>query len=95
MNNHGDFDQPEYQPRRESLVKPTWCNVVPGQVPKETLEKLNQLGHSVHDTTYPIVKDNNNKITKKIYVSNQRRQVELFDIFGKVNEFHLSACRNE
>lgn len=30
--------------RRESLVKPTWQNVCPGEVPFETLEKLNKLG---------------------------------------------------
>lgn len=94
MNNHTDrdHDQPEYQPRRESLVKPTWHNVCPGQVPPETLEKLNQLGHTVHETTYPILKDNNNKINNKIVGNTQRRQVELFDIFGKVN---ISDSRNE
>lgn len=78
MNNHTDIDQPEFQSRRESLVKPTWHNVCPGQVPADTLEKLNQLGQ---DTTYPIHKDNNNKAVG----TNHRRQVELFDIFGKVN----------
>lgn len=31
--------------RRESLVKPTWQNVVPGEVPFETLEKLNELSN--------------------------------------------------
>lgn len=88
MNNHanGDFDQTEFQPRRESLVKPTWHNVCPGQVPPDTLEKLSQLGHSEHETTYPILKDNNNKINNKVTAAAQlRRQVELFDIFGKVN----------
>lgn len=89
MNNHTDrdSDQPDVQPRRESLVKPTWHNVCPGQVPPDTLEKLNQLGHSEHESTYPILKDNNNKI--KIAVNNQRRQVELFDIFGKVNNIRV------
>ncbi|XP_031638389.1 ras-related protein Rab-37 [Contarinia nasturtii] len=29
--------------RRESLVKPTWQNVCPGEVPFDTLEKLNKL----------------------------------------------------
>lgn len=87
MNNHtdGDYAPADFQPRRESLVKPTWHNVCPGQVPPDTLEKLNQLGHSVHETTYPILKDNNNKIGNKVAVTNPRCQVELFDIFGKVN----------
>lgn len=92
MNNHTDreFDQPDSHPRRESLVKPTWHTMCPGQVPPDTLEKLNQLGHSEHDTTYPILKDNHNKINNKVIViNNQRRQVELFDIFGKVNVMSL------
>lgn len=31
--------------RRESIVKPTWQNVCPGEVPYDTLEKLNQLSN--------------------------------------------------
>ncbi|XP_037044812.1 ras-related protein Rab-37 isoform X4 [Bradysia coprophila] len=96
MNNHadGDFDQTEFQPRRESLVKPTWHNVCPGQVPPDTLEKLNLLGHSVHETTYPILKDNNNKINNKVAITTQqRRQVELFDIFGKNKIVSLDSTR--
>lgn len=31
--------------RRESLVKPTWQNVCPGEVPFDTLDKLNQLSN--------------------------------------------------
>lgn len=34
---------PPTQERRESLVKPTWQNVCPGEVPLETLEKLDRL----------------------------------------------------
>lgn len=31
--------------RRESLVKPTWQNVCPGEVPFDTLEQLNKLSN--------------------------------------------------
>lgn len=31
--------------RRESLVKPTWQNVCPGEVPHQTLDRLNQLSN--------------------------------------------------
>lgn len=31
--------------RRESLVKPTWQNVCPGEVPFDTLDKLIQLSN--------------------------------------------------
>lgn len=37
--------QPQDHHRRESLVKPTWQNVCPGEVPFDTLEKLNLLSN--------------------------------------------------
>lgn len=50
---HGDFSQnpstPQMQ-RRESIVKPTWQNVCPGEVPYDTLEKLNQLSNGEQQT---------------------------------------------
>lgn len=95
MNN--STNQYDGQPlqRRESLVKPTWHNVCPGQVPPDTLDKLNKMGNGIHDGignggggggSGPgniITGNNNNQIHAKVS-GNQRRQVELFDIFGKV-----------
>lgn len=48
-------DNPQNTPipqmhRRESLVKPTWQNVCPGEVPYDTLEKLNQLSNGDQQT---------------------------------------------
>lgn len=114
--------QPQLQ-RRESLVKPTWHNVSPGQVPHDTLDKLNKLsngeqhqilqqytthyettanggcglgasiessttiGRSTVDVGGNVVNttgtNNNNQIVSKV-MGKQRRQVELFDLFGKV-----------
>lgn len=136
--------KPQLQ-RRESLVKPTWQNVCPGEVPFDTLEKLNKLsngeqqqilqqynqplqqyqqqlhqqqqhhyqqnnyineqppsdpnsvhsngkfgdataGHLVNSSghsTSSIGPNNNNQITSKAG-NKQRRQVDLFDIAGKV-----------
>lgn len=96
-NNHNNY--PEFnhqQQRRESLVKPTWHNVIPGQVPPATLEKLNKLGSEDDNLTSnnDILNSStsgkltsgisNNQINTNKLVGNQRRQVELFDIFGKV-----------
>lgn len=87
--------------RRESLVKPTWHNVCPGDVPPDTLEKLNKLSngerHQLNQlnqyegaqkeddasTAIQIGGNNNSPLVSK--VGSQRRQVELYDIFGKVN----------
>lgn len=146
--------------RRESLVKPTWQNVCPGEVPIDTLEKLNQLsngeqtqilqqynqplqqyqrqqqqhhqlnhtncespatsttntlqekinkigdftagiqannhGHSTSSTggNGGLININDNQIL--LQASKQRRQVDLFDIGGKVRrydfKFHLLFC---
>lgn len=95
--------------RRESLVKPTWHNVCPGQVPHDTLEKLNKLSSNEQrqyqqlnqydvalsgsgagtsssfdgNSLVNIGSNSNNQIVSKV-VGKQRRQVELYDIFGKV-----------
>lgn len=99
--------------RRESLVKPTWHNVCPGEVPADTLEKLNkltngerhqlhQLNSNQHDGA-PLNDDTTNAnggnggggsgagsananpvAGGKAAAGHQRRQVELYDIFGKV-----------
>lgn len=37
---------PEVYQRRESLVKPTWHNVAPGQVPADTLDKLKKMNNA-------------------------------------------------
>lgn len=93
---------PALSQRRESLVKPTWHNVCPGQVPPDTLEKLNKLTNgerhqlqqlNQHEGAQKAGSDgnganvaagnNNNPLVAQ--AGCQRRQVELFDIFGKVN----------
>ncbi|CAD7081909.1 unnamed protein product [Hermetia illucens] len=63
--------------RRESLVKPTWQNVCPGQVSPKTLERVNGIEEGLHELTV-----NNNHA--KADIKKTRKQVELFDIFGKV-----------
>lgn len=40
---------PEVYQRRESLVKPTWHNVAPGQVPADTLDKLKKMNNGAHE----------------------------------------------
>ncbi|XP_037906995.1 ras-related protein Rab-37-like isoform X2 [Hermetia illucens] len=62
--------------RRESLVKPTWQNVCPGQVSPKTLERVNGIEEGLHELTV-----NNNHA--KADIKKTRKQVELFDIFGK------------
>lgn len=88
--------------RRESLVKPTWHNVCPGDVPADTFEKLNKLSNGERnqlnqlnqyegsgspkagDELAACGSNNNNAIVNKASIAAQRRQVDLYDIFGKV-----------
>ncbi|XP_059615313.1 ras-related protein Rab-37 isoform X2 [Phlebotomus argentipes] len=79
---------PEVQ-RRESLVKPTWVNVNPGQVSPSTLDATfaagvgDSAGILCHSPSEANV--NNNAITSGKQASlQQRREVELYDIFAKV-----------
>lgn len=120
--------------RRESLVKPTWQNVVPGQVPSSTLQNINGYGNGyqqvhissnkqtkqqpaipmqqVHQqnlvdnmviaTQNPEFEDpiNSNGMNSmidgnqmmpgspRLSLKNNRKQVELYDIFGKVKILH-------
>lgn len=98
--------------RRESLVKPTWANISPGQVPSSTFDELvssaNNNGH--HDRggggggfgnggsggtggfgfpegeTQSELGMLSNKLLAKngLNQRQKRREVELYDIFGKV-----------
>lgn len=76
-------EQP-YQ-RRESLVKPTWQNICPGQVPADTLEKLKKMGNSCD-----IGPNENTNTTGGASISSSGLQSSTdradvgFDIFGKV-----------
>lgn len=79
---------PEYKrERRESLVKPTWPNVSPGQVSPAALAALDSglvNGGLTDVDNLTIINNQNNPGTK---VTNQRREVELYDLFCKVNIF--------
>lgn len=79
---------PEVYQRRESLVKPTWHNVCPGQVSAETLDKLNKMGNGGHHENYN-TGSNNNQINALITGGGAagQRQEEPFDLFGKVTNF--------
>lgn len=86
---HSSNPQPEVYQRRESLVKPTWHNVCPGQVPAETLDKLNKMGNGGHHENYMNTGSNNNQINTLITSGGTagQRQEEPFDLFGKVTNF--------
>lgn len=99
--------------RRESLVKPTWHNVCPGEVPADTLEKLNKLSNgerhqlqqlNQHDAILmgdDAAANGSNGNSNGAGTAGggtvsgpmvgktgiPRKQVELYDIFGKVNIF--------
>ncbi|GAB0091737.1 ras-related protein Rab-26 [Sergentomyia squamirostris] len=84
---------PEVQQRRESLVKPTWVNVNPGQVSPSTLDAafagvtdVGGIGFQGQQPSLEVANVNNNAITsgKQPSVQQQRREVELYDIFCKV-----------
>lgn len=90
MNQTSDSsNQPEMYQRRESLVKPTWHNVAPGQVPADTLEKLKKMGNGGHHEHYANTSGgmNNNQINVMNGAGpsgHQQRQDEAYDLFGKV-----------
>lgn len=87
--------------RRESLVKPTWHNVCPGEVPADTLEKLNKLTNGERHQLHQLNQHDSILMGDDAAGANgngagavgpligktgaARKQVELFDIFGKVN----------
>lgn len=91
--------QHEYT-RRESLVKPTWPTVAPGQVPPSALSNIgngldltsqqHQQHHQQHHHSQQQQSTNGNNSSiiglnsKLIAASNQKKEVELFDLFGKV-----------
>lgn len=71
--------------RRESLVKPTWQNICPGQVPADTLEKWKKMGNSSDiGTNEPINALGGNSTNTNNYMSTNDRHDVGFDIFGKV-----------
>lgn len=86
---------PEVYQRRESLVKPTWHNVCPGQVPAETLDKLNKMGNGSHHEHYTHTGSNNNQINALMTGSGAggQRQEETFDLFGKVTKFSYTNLK--
>lgn len=84
---------PEYKrERRESLVKPTWPNVSPGQVSPAALAALDSglvNGGLTEVDNLTIITNQSNAGTK---VTNQRREVELYDLFCKVNIYFFFIC---
>lgn len=75
-------------PRRESLVKPTWPTVVPGQVPSSALSSIGGLNNGLHDIDSTINGSSLTTInTGNQKIINSRREVELYDIFCKVKDF--------
>lgn len=86
--------RPQEVQRRESLVKPTWQNVNPGQVSPSTLNATFAAGMSdgvgfgtQNQPPLEVANMNNNAITsgKQPSIQQQRREVELYDIFSKVH----------
>lgn len=79
---------PEYKrERRESLVKPTWPNVTPGQVSPAALAALDSglVNGGLTEVDNLTLANNQNIVGTK--VTSQRREVELYDLFCKVNIF--------
>lgn len=81
--------------RRESLVKPTWANI--SQVPSLRFDEL-VMQQEVVDRGCVVQGDTtselgmlSNKLLSKNGMSQKRREVELYDIFGKVREIIKSA----
>lgn len=72
--------------RRESLVKPTWQNVCPGEVPFETLEKLNQLSNGEQQSILQ-----QQQVTKK---RRRKNAIHTTFIFSSLNrkEYVKSKC---
>lgn len=82
--------------RRESLVKPTWQNVCPGEISPSTLEKVNGIESRIHDIAQQSNYHNHveNGVTVCSSNTELRRQYskkngEVFDIYGKVNSVVL------
>lgn len=71
--------------RRESLVKPTWQNICPGQVSADTMEKLKKMGNSCDTGTneHTIAQGTTSNNTNGSQTTTDRPEVG-FDIFGKV-----------
>lgn len=110
--------------RRESLVKPTWASINPGQMPTSTLDELvsNTINNNNNNTNHAndngpgnsVLAGNNGggigheldptnngehgselgMLTSKLLAKNgsgqtqKKREVELYDIFGKVRSTH-------
>lgn len=71
--------------RRESLVKPTWQNICPGQVPADTLDKLKKMGNSCDiGPNEPIQSSGATLLNTNGLQSSTERPEVGFDIFGKV-----------
>lgn len=92
--------------RRESLVKPTWANISPGQVPSTTFDEL--VNNAINSGNASMQQDSGGNgagtnnvaegdtqselgmLSNKLLAKNglnqrqKKREVELYDIFGKV-----------
>lgn len=74
--------------RRESLVKPTWQNVCPGEISPSTLEKVNGIENKIHDIVQQSNYHNhgeNGGSCAELRRQYSKRDGEVIDIYGKVN----------
>lgn len=74
--------------RRESLVKPTWQNVCPGEISPSTLEKVNGIENKIQDivqqSNYHNQGENGGVNTAELRRQYSKKNGEVFDIYGKV-----------
>lgn len=78
--------------RRQSLVKPTWQNVCPGEISPSTLEKVNGIENKIHDivqhSNYHNQMENGGAVSSssgELRRQYSKKNGEVFDIYGKVN----------
>lgn len=83
------MEREPYQ-RRESLVKPTWQNICPGQVSADTLEKLKKMGNS-GDGPNELPMNNNNGSSLLAGGGKTDRPELGYDLFGKVKPFKVET----
>ncbi|XP_055845218.1 ras-related protein Rab-26 isoform X3 [Episyrphus balteatus] len=86
--------------RRESLVKPTWQNVCPGQVSPKTLERVNGIDNGLEDPPHggggasaagtTCNESNTRQLSRKPSRSSSN---EIYDIFGKNKVVNVDNTR--
>lgn len=85
--------QPQEHQRRESLVKPTWQNVCPGEVPFDTLEKLSSLSNGEQHSI--LLQQQVNFSEKQLIETDCERRVVRFDSKNSSkNVLHVSYKSN-